>query len=167
MNVGTCIFEICGKKVIVRGYPELENCTGVLDVEGMVFFFGKKGELYIANTTTGKIRKFSANGYLLVDDDDIDYDTIADRCIHGLQNAQNKIIRYEGINRWDGFKDGFCAISWMLYPDGRYFSDGDGFGMEDIDEEIVYAVIDTNLDIIVPFRPINNIAAYLKEFRKP
>ena len=39
--------------------------------------------------------------------------------------------------------------------------------MEDIDEEIVYAVIDTNLDIIVPFRPINNIAAYLKEFRKP
>ena len=57
MNVGTCIFEICGKKVIVRGYPELENCTGVLDVEGMVFFFGKKGELYIANTTTGKIRK--------------------------------------------------------------------------------------------------------------
>lgn len=54
----------------------------------------------------------------------------------------------------------------MLYPDGRYFADSDGFGMEDNDEEEVYAIIDTDLNIVKPFRPIKDVAAYLKELRK-
>ena len=53
----------------------------------------------------------------------------------------------------------------MLYPDGRYFADSDGFGMEDNDEEDVFAIIDTNLDIVEPFRPVNDVANYLKELR--
>ena len=53
----------------------------------------------------------------------------------------------------------------MLYPDGRYFADSDGFGMEDNDEEEVYAIIDTNLVIVEPFRPIKDVANYLKELR--
>ena len=59
-----------------------------------------------------------------------------------------------------------CAITWTLYPDGRYFADSDGFGMEDNDEEVVYAIIDTNLNIVEPFRPIDNIEVYLKKLRK-
>ena len=59
-----------------------------------------------------------------------------------------------------------CAITWTLYPDGRYFADENGFGMEDNDEEVVYAIIDTDLNIIEPFRPIEDVAAYLKEIRK-
>ena len=136
----------------------------------MAIFFGKgwrNYELYIANTLTGKIRKLSTiDGELLVDDDDIDYDAIVKLCENGLHNARNKEIRYAGINRWDGFKDGLCAISWMLYPDGRYFADSDGFGMEDNDEEEVYAIIDTDLNIVEPFRPIKDVAAYLNEIRK-
>ena len=54
----------------------------------------------------------------------------------------------------------------MLYPDGRYFADSDGFGMEDNDEEEVYAIIDTNLMIVKPFRPIEDVTDYLKELRK-
>lgn len=50
-------------------------------------------------------------------------------------------------------------------PDGRYFADSDGFGMEDNDEEEVYAIIDTNLVIVEPFRPIKDVANYLKELR--
>lgn len=53
----------------------------------------------------------------------------------------------------------------MLYPDGRYFADSDGFGMEDNDEEDVFAIIDTNLDIVEPFRPVKDVANYLKELR--
>ena len=34
--------------------------------------------------------------------------------INGISNARAKAMRYVGINRWDGFKDGICAISWML-----------------------------------------------------
>ena len=159
-------FKVAGKEVTASGYPELEGCTGTLDKDGMAFFFVKNKGLYIANTINGKIRKFSSNGNLLVDDCDIDFDAIAKVCTNGLHNARNKEIRYAGINRWDGFKDGLCAISWMLYPDGRYFADSDGFGMEDNDEEEVYAIIDTNLVIVEPFRPIEDVTAYLKELRK-
>ncbi len=163
-------FEQKGNEVFVYGYPELKDRKGVLVGDGMAFFFGegwRNYELYVANTITGKIRKLStANGELMVDDNDIDYAAIAKECANGIGNAKAKTIRYEGLNRWDGFKDGLCAISWMLYPDGRYFADSDGFGMEDNDEEEVYAIIDTDLNIIEPFRPIKDVTAYLKEIRK-
>ena len=166
-----CIeFKIRDGEVVIHGYPELENRKGVIVGDGIAFFFGegwRNYELYIANIVTGKIRKLStANGNLLVDDSDIDYDAIAQESENGIGNAQSKVIRYAGLNRWDGFKDGLCAISWMLYPDGRYFADENGFGMEDNDEEEVYAIIDTDLNIVEPFRPIKDVVAYLKEIRK-
>ena len=34
------------------------------------------------------------------------------------------------------------------------------------EEETVYAVIDTNLDIIKPFRPLKDVDKYLEEIRK-
>ena len=70
------------------------------------------------------------------------------------------LCRTQSVGR---FKDGLCAISWTLYPDGRYFADEDGFGMEDNDEEEVYAIMNTDLNIVEPFRPIKDVRAYLKE----
>ena len=170
MEQETIRFEQKDDGLFVYGYPELKNRKGVLAGDGMAFFFGdgwRNYELYIANTLTGKILKLSTTaGELLVDDDDIDYDEIAKICENGIGNARVKAIRYAGINRWDGFKDGLCAISWMLYPDGRYFADSDGFGMEDNDEEEVYAIIDTDLNIVEPFRPIKDVPTYLEEIRK-
>ena len=163
-------FEQKDNDIFVYGCPELKDRKGVVAGDGIAFFFGegwRNYELYIANTITGKIRKLSTiSGELLVDDNDIDYDAIAKECDNGIGNAQSKAIRYAGLNRWDGFKDGLCAISWMLYPDGRYFADEDGFGMEDNDEEEVYVIIDTDLNIVEPFRPIKDVAAYLKDLRK-
>ena len=163
-------FEQKDKDVFVYGYLELKDRKGVIVGDGIAFFFGegwRNYELYIANTITGEIRKLSTTrGEILIDDSDIDYNAIAQECENGIGNAQAKAIRYAGLNRWDGFKDGLCAISWMLYPDGRYFADEDGFGMEDNDEEEVYAIIDTDLNIVEPFRPIKDVAAYLKEIRK-
>ena len=170
MGINTVKFSIQGSDVKVFGYPELENRKGVIAGDGMAFFYGegwRNYELYVANTLTGKIRKLSTvNGELLVDDSDIDYDAIVKECENGVGDAKAKVICYSRLNRWDGFKDGLCAISWMLYPDGRYFADEDGFGMEDNDEEEVYAIIDIDLNIIEPFRPIKDVAAYLKEIRK-
>ena len=72
--------------------------------DGIAFLFGKgwrNYELYIANIVTGKIRKLlTANGNLLVDDSDIDYDAIAQESENGIGNAQSKVIRYAGLNRW-------------------------------------------------------------------
>ena len=57
-------------------------------------------------------------------------------------------------------------ISWTLYPDGRYFEDEDGFGAEKCHEGIIYAIIDTDLNFVEPFRPINDVSAHLKEIRE-
>ncbi len=163
-------FKLEGDNVFAFGCPELENLSGRQIGEGMAILYGdgwNNYEVYIANMQTGKIRKLStADGTLLVDDSEIDYEAIAKECENGIGNARAKAIRYGEIGRWDDFEDGLCAISWMLYPDGRYFGDEDGFGMESNREEKVYAIIDTNLDIVEPFRPINDISTYLKELKK-
>ena len=159
-------FEIKDRNVIVHGFPELKNAMGYMSGDNMAFFFGEHREAYLANTKTGKIRKLSDEYWLLADDDEIDYDAISKSCVNGIGNARAKAVRYAIINRYDGFKDGLCAISWMLYPDGMYFADEDGFGMEANDEETVYAIIDTELNIIEPFRPVEDIEEYLKKLRK-
>ena len=170
MGIHSVKFTIQGNDVKVFGYPELENRKGTIVGDGIAFFFGegwRNYELYVANTLTGKIRKLSTtDGEMLVDDNDIDYDAIAKVCENGIGNAKAKVICYAGLNRWDGFKDGLCAISWTLYPDGRYFADEDGYGMEDNDEEEVYAIIDTDLKIVEPFRPIKDVSTYLEKIRK-
>ncbi len=159
-------FEIKDRNVIVHGFPELEGNSGYMSGDNMAFFFGNHREVYLANTKTGKIRKLSDEYWLLADDDEIDYDAISKSSFNGIGNARAKAVRYAIINRYDGFKDGLCAISWMLYPDGMYFADEDGFGMEANDEETVYAIIDTELNIIEPFRPVEDIEEYLKKLRK-
>lgn len=170
MNNNSINFRISGKDVFVDGYPELEGKKGFMVDEGMAFFHGKGDdnlELFIANTQTGKIRKLaSASGNLLVDDNDIDYDSISKKCKRGINNAKNKSIRYSSLSRWDRFKNGICAITWMLYPEGGYFADSDGFGGDSCNEEVVYAIIDTNLNIIEPFRPVYDIDEYLSDYRK-
>lgn len=159
-------FEIKDRNVIVHGFPELEGNSGYMSGDNMAFFFGNHREVYLANTKTGKIRKLSDEYWLLADDDEIDYDAISKSSFNGIGNARAKAVRYAIINRYDGFKDGLCAISWMLHPDGMYFADEDGFGMEANDEETVYAIIDTELNIIEPFRPVEDIEEYLKKLRK-
>ena len=166
MKTFNVIFEIKGKEVTVTNYPDLAGKKGIIDREGMVFFWGEGKSFYVGNTQTGMIRQFSsANGYLLVDERDIDYNSISRACRHGFMNAAGKYIEYAALNRYSGFVDGICVIDWMLYPDGRYFADSDGFGMEDNDEENVYAVIDSNLEIIAPFRPVNDVDDLLKDMR--
>ena len=170
MKSNLVCFEIKGRDVYIHGYPPLEGRKGFLAGNGIAFFYGegwRNYELYLANTQTGKIRQFATvGGLLLVDSHEIDYAAIERNCPCGVNNARNKEIRYAALSRWDGFEEGLYAISWMLYPEGRYFADSDGFGMEDNEEENVYAIINTNLDIIEPFRPIENISNYLQQIRK-
>lgn len=50
------------------------------------------------------------------------------------------------------FKDGVALVEWTLYPDGRYFMDEDGYGMEDNDESVIYGFIDTHARVVIPFQ---------------
>ena len=172
MEQGTIKFSVneLTQEVTVDGYPELSGRKGICGGDGMAFFFGKgwgNQEVIVANMTTGKIRKISTEqGILLVDDKDINFDLIEYKCKNGYLNAKNKRVKYSGVNRWDGFKNGLCAISWMLYPEGRYFEDSDGFGGEDNDEEVVYAIMNTDLEFVIPFRPFQDIKSDLELYRQ-
>lgn len=164
-------FKIDEKKneVTTSGLPALVGRTGWYEGDDMAMFFGegfRNYELYVANTKTGKVRKFAdRGGNVLVGMEDIDMNTIKERCENGIGNASCRWLRYGGMNRWDGFKNGLCALTWMLYPDGRYFEDDDGFGGECCNEENIYAIININLEIVKPFTCVDNVGEYLKQLR--
>jgi hypothetical protein len=54
----------------------------------------------------------------------------------------------------------------MLYPDGRYFADEDGYGIEDNAVVKVYCVLDENLQVIRPFGPVDDIHELLDKMRR-
>lgn len=115
----------------------------------------------ILNKETGMLRRIvSEDGRLLVNDCEIDFEAIEKGC---PDFEGGKYVEYYfGIFR--DFKNGVCAICWTVYPDGRYFADEDGFGMEHNNEENAYCIINRNLEIIVPFQPIKDVATVLKDY---
>lgn len=122
--------------------------------------FGKNGSFYLANTQTGRVRCLvNEKGGVEVADKDIDYESIHHQLEH-CANADRKMAPY-WFGRYDDFRGGVAALSWTLYPEGRYFEDEDGFGGEDNEEEKVFCVINTNLEIIVPFRPMEDVRRVL------
>lgn len=69
------------------------------------------------------------------------------------RNALSTMANYYfGINP---FKDGVAFVQWTLQPDGRYYADADGYGMTDDDEINVYAFIDKEAHILIPFQPMD------------
>ena len=57
----------------------------------------------------------------------------------------------------DRFEDGVAEVSWMLQPDGSYFVDEGGYGRRDDQEEIyLYALIDKQCHVLVPFHEKEN-----------
>lgn len=164
MNTGSISFEIKSDKVFVTRYPELENRPGIMIGDGMAEFRGRYSELYIANTRTCRIRKFSTQTehlfkQVLVDDNEIDYDSITEKCSkEALSTAEIKTIIIIDLKTCYGFKNGICAISWVLRPNDGYYADG-YTPIQVKNDEVVYAIINTDLEIIEPFRPITDISA--------
>jgi len=156
------------KKVTISGHPELTGHLCIYWGEDMVMLRnnGDGYEMCVANMKTGKVRKFvDKNGNVLIDMSDIDMETIRQECCNGFDNAHRRLTRYGVMNSWDGFKNGLCALSWTLYPDGLYFADEDGFGAECCCEETVYAIINKELEIVKPFTYVNDERKYLSEVR--
>ena len=115
----------------------------------------------LINRTTGKRREFvSESGQVLMDDSEIDLESIHRRFEH-CWCADEKHARYR-FGLYCGFEDGLCALSWTIYPDGRYFSDDGGFGADDNGEENVYCIINTDMEVVVPFRPMDDVREKLR-----
>ena len=142
-------------------YMDDGNCGRDLG-DNITVFWGNGKAFTLLNMQTGKVRKFvDEDGWLLIEDKDIDYGSIQQHHEHYRRCVDCKYVEF-GFNRYDDFKNGLCALVWTTYPDGRYFADEDGFGMEDNDEEKVYYVINTDLDIIVPFQPMDDVENVLR-----
>lgn len=164
MSTRSISFEIKSDKVFVTGYPELENRPGIMIGDGMAEFRGRYSELYIANTRTCRIRKFSVQTEhlirrVLVDDNEIDYDSITEKYSkEALSTAEIKAIIIIDLKTCYGFKNGICAISWVLRRNDGYYAD-EYTPIQVKNDEVVYAIINTDLEIIEPFRPITDITA--------
>ena len=85
--------------------------------------------------------------------DDIDWDNVNQLEHNG--DAKRLVANYGGLSIGD-YQDGLAYVSWMLYPDGRYFADEDGFGMEDNDEVNIAAYIDTQCRVVVKFQDMED-----------
>lgn len=132
--------------------------------ENMAVLSGKGRSYTIINKETGKARQLvSEDGTLLVADNEIDFDATNKRCpdFNGC-----KWVRY-WFGRYDNFRNGVCAICWTVYPDGRYFADEDGFGMEDNDEEKKIGINDHAIHYSSHIYPINHpkIKRYIESLK--
>ena len=115
--------------------------------------YGNK-QSFIVNTELKKAYTISeADGSLVAfTKDDIDWDNVS-QLEHNGDAYSLQACYYFGI---EDYKDGLARVNWMLYPDGRYFADEDGFGMEDNDEINIYAYIDTECRVLVKFQDMEN-----------
>ena len=133
--------------------------------EVYILLKGKNGDRYLVNNVTGKARQISTPGYVVgFSDEEIDFETI-DKLPHG-HKAHDRSMDYGAICWWDRCQNGLIALSWTLYPDGRYFADSDGYGMEDNDEETIYCVLNDNLEVVRPFTVVPDIRALLAQLRQ-
>ena len=149
----------------LQDMAQLEQCDCYPWGENILLAEEENGDRYLVNKATGKARQISTPGHVVgFADDEIDFATI-DQLPHGY-NAHSRSMHYESICWWDSCKDGLIALVWTLYPDGQYFADEDGFGMEDNDEEKIYCVMDDELNVVRPFTIVPDIKALLNELRK-
>ena len=116
--------------------------------------YGNK-QIFIVNPYIKKVYPISEpNGKLVgFTLDDIDWDNVNQ--LERNSDAKRLVADYGGLSIGD-FKDGIAYVSWMLYPDGRYFADEDGFGMEDNDEVNISAYIDNQCRVVVKFQDMED-----------
>ena len=116
--------------------------------------YGNK-QIFIVNPAIKKVYPISEpNGKLVgFTLDDIEWDSVNQLEHNG--DAKRLVADYGGLSIGD-YQDGLAYVSWMLYPDGRYFADEDGFGMEDNDEVNIAAYIDTQCRVVVKFQDLED-----------
>lgn len=124
---------------------------------GMIRFanksYGNK-QLFVVNTSIKKAYKITETDGSLVAflKDDIEWDNVGQLENNGCAYSL-KARYYFGVG---DYVNGIARVDWMLYPDGRYFADEDGFGMEDNDEVNIAAYIDTKCRVLVKFQDMES-----------
>lgn len=129
--------------------------------EGMAFLQMKDGGIAILNKASGVYRQFCNEETLLVTDDEIDYDAM-ERAF-SYYKRPSKTLNFGGLRWFTNFKDGVFALSWQLFPDGIYIDDNNGNRIQVGTSDRAVCIINRNLDIIVPFQPMDDVKQMLQE----
>lgn len=125
---------------------------------GMLLFgnrsYGNK-QTFIVNPAIKKVYPISEpNGKLVgFSLDDIDWDNVNQ--LEYNADAKRLVANYGGLSIGN-YQDGIADVEWTLYPDGCYFADEDGFGMEDNEEVNISAYIDTQCRVVVKFQDMKD-----------
>ena len=154
--------------ITCQGHPLLEKLSIHPIGEGMLWMGNSRGPLFFANSLTGKARQLLDEESHLVGFDDRDFDWEKLKTVEHTYDLNHRYVDYGGLGRYSDYRNGICCLCWMLYPDGRYFADEDGFGMDDNDEENIYCIIDDNLRVIIPWQPMTDeeMAMRMREARE-
>lgn len=160
-------FSEDGKHVKAEGIAELEQYSEGYSVgDGIACFRGKGRDetMFLANTKTGKVRKIlSSGGDVLVGHNEIDYDNVNAHLTDIVCVSCKHAMYGFGFKSW--FEKGYAQLYWTTHPDGMYEMDEYGFGMGHDHEENVYCIINTDLEIVVPFMVMATINGLLEKLR--
>ena len=153
--------------ITCQGHPLLEKLSIHPIGEGMLWIGNSRGPLFFANYFTGKARQLLDENSNLVGFVDRDFDWEKLKTVEHPYDVNHKHVDYGGLGRYNDYRNGICCLCWMLHPDGRYYADEDGFGMEDDDEENIYCVINSDLRIVIPWQPMTDeeMATRMREAR--
>lgn len=152
-------------RAICKIYDTQPEQVKTLDLGCDVIMLYNSDGTWLKNTSNGAIRQIRKGRVVYgFRQEDYDWEAIG-RLAHN-NDAYSGNLNYGGISRWDDYIDGFCALSWTLYPDGRYFADSDGYGGDDNDEVVIYVILNADLEVIQPWQPISNIREILSQLRK-
>ena len=152
------------RKGICKIYDTLPSFEEARDLGCNIVMESNDTGLWLKNTATGAIRQLrKGNSIYGFNMDDYNWDAIDNLENNGC--AYSRKIRYGDIYRWDDFRDGFCGFTWTLHPDGRYYADEDGFGAEDDEEVKICVILNANLDVVVPWQPMD-IRSVMKQLRR-
>ena len=103
-------------------------------------------ELVIVNKKTGRSRQIvDKDGMLLVEDGEINVSAISEKFPH-FGNSK-RVESSFGVGIWDTL-NGYAAVYWR---------------MDDHNEE-VYCIINPDLEIIVPFQPMDDVSRTLENY---
>jgi len=156
-EVDRLYFYTIDKKVFCHGHPGLVLQSGFPIGEGMAIFENNDNpSMYIVNTATNEMRQLVDSTGHVVGFKEEDFDREKLKQVEHRRCLDDMVIDYGGIGRYSDYHNGLCCINWMLYPDGIYFADEDGFGVESNDEEKIYCIIDNHLRVLIPWQPMTS-----------
>lgn len=150
MNAKELYIELQKTVYDQRPYHRIKNRgEGMEIVEEVISNYWR--ERFLINHEAKEAYELMNRGLTLIflTKEDVDWDGV--KTLENNHNAYTFSAYYQRF-AMEKFKNGVSLVEWTLYPDGRYFMDEDGYGMEDNEESVLYGFIDKKARVVVPFQ---------------